>query len=314
LLACSCVVSFCFVLGFYISTYKTSSGATKKIASTKFESSYARQAFPCFDEPAFKANFSIAITTEAYHRTILSNMPNTTAPVLVDGSAAWQRVAFDTTPRMSTYLVAYVICDFAYVEALTARGVPVRVWTDVEKISFTAAALKAGVDSLNRYEQFFKLPYPLPKSDQVAIPDFASGAMEVRTTHTPAHASNTGNCIVLQSLIIVCVSVCLSLLCLLQNWGLVTYRETSLLVSDDSREANSEQTAVKTVAHELAHQWFGDIVTMEWWDGQWILRVAKYMRRVWCLVSMSFVSHSLSSFTFFAAQFSSVVCHFQVCG
>jgi aminopeptidase N len=173
--------SFCDVSGFYISDYKTSSGATKIIASTQFESTDARLAFPCFDEPAFKANFSITITTEAYHKTILSNMPNTTAPVLVGADNAWQRVSFDATPRMSTYLVAYVICDFAYVEALTARGVPVRVWTDPEKISYTAAALKAGVDSLNRYEDFFKLAYPLPKSDQVAIPNFAAGAMEVST-------------------------------------------------------------------------------------------------------------------------------------
>jgi hypothetical protein len=202
---------FVVVSGFYISTYKTSSGATKKIASTKFESSYARQAFPCFDEPAFKANFSIAITTEAYHKTILSNMPNTTAPVVVDASGTWQRVAFDTTPRMSTYLVAYVICDFAYVEALTARGVPVRVWTDVEKISFTAAALKAGVDSLNRYEQFFKLPYPLPKSDQVAIPDFASGAMEVQTTHARLHMHPIRTAALYCGLSSLCV--CLSLLC-----------------------------------------------------------------------------------------------------
>jgi len=214
--------------GFYLSEYRTRSGERRLMASTQFESTDARRAFPCFDEPAFKANFSISLTTEAHHRTVLSNMPVVGGRV-VNG---WQRVQFATTPRMSTYLVAYVICDFEYVESHTNYGVPVRVYASPDMLDQTGVALKAAVDSLNEFEDFFKLPYPLPKSDQIAIPNFAAGAME--------------------------------------NWGLVTYREVALLVSNDSREATAEQQAVKTVAHELAHQWFGDITTMAWWSDLWL--------------------------------------------
>jgi aminopeptidase N len=160
--------------GFYTSTYKTLSGETRMIASTQFEPVDARRAFPCFDEPAFKANFSIALIAKAEY-VLLSNMPGSAPVILPNG---WQRVQFQTSLRMSTYLVAYVVCDFVNVNSVTSRGVPVRVWTAVDKIDQTGVALKVAVDSLNRYEEFFGVPYPLPKSDQIAIPNFAVGAME----------------------------------------------------------------------------------------------------------------------------------------
>jgi len=171
--------------GFYLSTYTTAAGETRTIASTQFESTDARRAFPCFDEPSFKANFSIALVTEAGKR-VLSNMP----PTLPDPepvAPGWQRVQFETSVRMSTYLVAWAITDFVCVEGRTKRGVPVRVWTAPEKLSQTDVALKAGVDALNRYEDFFKVVYPLPKQDMVAIPNFPVGAMENCKQHTRTH-------------------------------------------------------------------------------------------------------------------------------
>ena len=172
--------------GFYLSTYQTAAGETRTIASTQFESTDARRAFPCFDEPAFKANFSIALITEE-GKVVLGNMPpREAAPVIV--APGWQQVSFETTVRMSTYLVAYCITDFVSREATaTARNIPVRVWTAPDKIDQVAVALQAAVDSLNRYEDFFKVPYPLPKLDNVAIPNFAAGAMENCTNqHTIA--------------------------------------------------------------------------------------------------------------------------------
>ncbi len=142
--------------GFYLSDYKDAQGATHTIASTQFEAVSARLAFPCFDEPSFKANFSVAITTEAAHKTILSNMPPLGPPVILPGGS-FQRIAFQTTPRMSTYLLAYVICDFVSIEGLTSRGIPVRVWAAVDKIDQAGVALKAGIDSINKYESFFQL-------------------------------------------------------------------------------------------------------------------------------------------------------------
>ncbi len=136
--------------------YKDAQGATHTIASTQFEAVSARLAFPCFDEPSFKANFSVAITTEAAHKTILSNMPPLGPPVILPGGS-FQRIAFQTTPRMSTYLLAYVICDFVSIEGLTSRGIPVRVWAAVDKIDQAGVALQAGMDSINKYESFFQL-------------------------------------------------------------------------------------------------------------------------------------------------------------
>ena len=208
--------------GFYLSDYVTASGENRTIASTQFESTDARRAFPCFDEPAFKANFSVSLIANTGY-ILLGNMPAKAETVVAPG---WQRVDFQTTVRMSTYLVAYVVCDFTSVEAFTKRGIPVRVWAPKDKIDQAVIALNASVASIDAYENFFGVLYPLPKLDNIAIPNFAVGAME--------------------------------------NWGLVTYRETALLVNPLGIEAMTEQNVVTTVAHELAHQWFGDIVTMDW--------------------------------------------------
>nr|XP_045368472.1 endoplasmic reticulum aminopeptidase 2 isoform X2 [Camelus bactrianus] len=214
--------------GFYKSTYRTLGGETRTIAVTDFEPTEARMAFPCFDEPLFKANFSIKIRRESRH-IALSNMPKIKT-VEVDGGLLEDH--FGTTVKMSTYLIAYIVCDFNSVSGTASSGVKVSVYASPDKWSQTHYALEASLKLLDFYEKYFDIQYPLPKLDLVAIPDFASGAME--------------------------------------NWGLITYRETSLLFDPKTSSTSDKLWITEVIAHELAHQWFGNLVTMEWWNDIWL--------------------------------------------
>lgn len=213
--------------GFYKSKYIVN-GETRWMATTQFEATDARRAFPCWDEPAVKAIFEITLTVPV-DRTTLSNMlPESET---VNEHAKTKTVKFAPSPIMSTYLLAMVIGELDYVEDKTNEGVRVRVYTPEGKKHLGTFALDVAVKTLSYFTEYFGVAYPLPKLDMVAIADFAAGAME--------------------------------------NWGLVTYREIALLV-DTNSSVQARQRVAYVVAHELAHQWFGNLVTMEWWNNLWL--------------------------------------------
>ncbi|MDE2281383.1 MAG: M1 family metallopeptidase [Actinomycetales bacterium] len=214
--------------GFYRSTYTDDAGVAHVIATTQFEQSDARQAFPCWDEPSFKATYQVNLTVPS-HLAAISNSPEVENVDLGNGQRS---VRFAPTMVMSTYLVAFVVGPFEFTEAVDVDGVPLRVVYPVGKGHLTALALEAGAFALRYFSEYFAIPYPGEKLDMVAIPDFANGAME--------------------------------------NLGCVTYRENALLVDPATASLAEVQRVAEVVHHEIAHMWFGDLVTMEWWEGIWL--------------------------------------------
>jgi aminopeptidase N len=208
--------------------YFEHNGVRKKLIATQFESHHAREVFPCIDEPAAKATFDLTLTTPS-GETVLANTP------IQNQHEESGRVItqFETTPIMSTYLLAFVCGEMISKEATTKDGVIVRSWASVaQNPSWLDYSVQETVDLIEFYNDFFGIPYPLEKCDQVALPDFESGAME--------------------------------------NWGLITYRETVLLSDPENISLSTQQWVSLVVAHELSHQWFGNLVTMNWWDDLWL--------------------------------------------
>ena len=214
--------------GFYRSTYTDEDGSTQVIGTTHFEATDARRAFPCWDEPDLKAVFAITLVVKEGLAAV-SNGPEVERASLDDGRV---RIRFAPTMKMSTYLAAWVVGRLEFSEPTDARGVPVRTVHVPGKGHLTSFAEEVSVHSLNWFADYYGIPYPEAKLDNVGLPDFAQGAME--------------------------------------NIGCVTYREQVLLI-DPARSTQEEQLGVaETVAHELAHMWFGDLVTMRWWNGIWL--------------------------------------------
>ena len=217
--------------GFYRSKYHNSETNEDRYAAvTQFDPTDARRAFPCWDEPSLKATFETTLIVPK-NLVALSNM-NIINESSYKDDAAWRDVKFAKTPIMSTYLVAFIVGEFDYVETKSSDNVMVRVYTPVNKKEQGLFALEVAAKALPFYKDYFKIAYPLPKMDLIAIPDFAFSAME--------------------------------------NWGLVTYRETCLLVDAKNTSSERKQWIALVVTHELAHMWFGNLVTMEWWTHLWL--------------------------------------------
>ena len=208
--------------GFYLS--KT---AKRNYAVTQFESTDARRAFPSFDEPAFKATYAVTLVVDKGD-TAISN-----TNIVKDEPAAGDKhaITFAVTPKMSTYLVAFLVGDFECISG-ESDGVPIRACATPGQAKYGKFALSAAEFVLHYYDTYFRIKYPMPKLDMIALPDFEAGAME--------------------------------------NFGAITYRETDLLLDDSHASVDQEKEVAAVVAHEMAHQWFGDMVTMQWWDNIWL--------------------------------------------
>ena len=208
--------------------YFTHDGVKKQLFATQFESHHAREVFPCVDEPAAKAEYDLTLITRS-GITVLGNMPVKSEEENGDSLTTM----FEKTPRMSSYLLAFVIGELHKKSARTKSGVEVNVWaTPAQNENTLDFALDIAARSIDFYDEYFGVKYPLPKSDHVALPDFSSGAME--------------------------------------NWGLITYRESCLLADPELTPESSRRFIATVIAHELSHQWFGNLVTMNWWNDLWL--------------------------------------------
>ncbi len=210
--------------GFYKSSY-LNNGKEEWLLTTQFEAADARSAFPCFDEPCFKASFNLSVLVDK-SLEVISN----TEIRKIEPRKNRKLVIFNQTPVMSTYLLYLGVGKFEFIEG-RVNGIKVRVYATPGKLKLARLPMEYAKKSIAFFEGYFKMKYQLPKLDFIAIPDFSAGAME--------------------------------------NWGAITFRETSLLC-DENTSLSNRQNAAMVIAHEISHQWFGDLVTMKWWDDLWL--------------------------------------------
>ena len=209
--------------GFYLARTKE-----RNYATTQFESTDARRAFPSLDEPAYKATFDITLIANKGDTAISNSIIASDTPGPGEGK---HTIKFATTPKMSTYLVAMAVGDFECIEG-SADNIPIRVCGTPDKKPLSAAALRYATEILKFYNQYYGIPYPFGKLDILGVPDFEAGAME--------------------------------------NTAAIFYRESLLFIDDKNSSVDSHQAVFEVLAHEMAHQWFGDLVTMKWWDNIWL--------------------------------------------
>ncbi len=214
--------------GFYRSVYKTDEGVDKTIATTQFEATDARRAFPCWDQPDFKATYTVTLIVPDGLMAV-SNAAETSREILESGKL---KVSFAKTMKMSTYLVAFIVGELEATDPVDVDGTPLRIIAPPGNTHLTQFALEMGAHSLRFFSSYYDIPYPGDKLDMVAIPDFSYGAME--------------------------------------NLGCITYRETALLLDKEKATQAETQRVADVIAHEIAHMWFGDLVTMKWWNGIWL--------------------------------------------
>lgn len=217
--------------GFYRSEY-VEDGVKKIVATSQMQATFARKTFPCFDEPAMKAVFNVTIIHDQGTTALSNGKEMGTTDSLIDGIAV-RITTFEPTERMSTYLLAFIVCDFVNVHS-AQNNLSIRIWARRKAIDARQGeyALNVTGPILHFYEQYYNARYPLSKADQIALPDFNAGAME--------------------------------------NWGLVTYRETALLYDPLISSTGNKERVTSVIAHELAHMWFGNLVTLRWWNDLWL--------------------------------------------
>ncbi|CAB4005515.1 glutamyl aminopeptidase-like [Paramuricea clavata] len=215
--------------GLYRSTYKNQNGTKVTIATTQLQPTDARKAFPCFDEPSFKATFTVTMVRPKDMISI-SNMPQIGSEKRSDSMVADH---YEKTVIMPTYLLAFIVCDFGYLQDYAGeQNASMKYYATKGQLDQAEYARSVGGPILSHFEEYFNISYPLPKADMIAVPDFAAGAME--------------------------------------NWGLIIYRETAMLFKDGQSSEGNRERIVQVIAHELAHMWFGNLVTTAWWDDLWL--------------------------------------------
>uniref|UniRef100_A0A3Q4HA78 Aminopeptidase n=1 Tax=Neolamprologus brichardi TaxID=32507 RepID=A0A3Q4HA78_NEOBR len=217
--------------GFYRSEYEED-GLQKIVATSQMHPTYARKTFPCFDEPALKAIFHITLIHPPGTVALSNGMERDIANITIDG-VSWTKTKFEPTKKMSTYLLAITVSDYTYINT-TQKDPQIRIWARRKAIDLGQGnyALNVTGPILDFFQSYYNIAYPLTKSDQIALPDFYYGAME--------------------------------------NWGLVTYRETNLLYDPKTSSSRNKEKTATIIAHELAHMWFGNLVTLRWWNEVWL--------------------------------------------
>ena len=217
--------------GFYRSTFRDANGDERVIAASQMQATDCRRAFPCWDEPDFKAVFGVTLVVEP-DLLAVSNGPEIERRAITTASGDKVAVRFADTMLMSTYLAAFVVGPLAVTDPVDVDGIPLRVVHVPGKANLTEFGLDVGAFCLRWYQDYYGIPYPSDKVDLLALPDFAAGAME--------------------------------------NLGCITFSESLLLVDPATATQHEQEVVADVVAHELAHMWFGDLVTMGWWNGIWL--------------------------------------------